>query len=1088
MSRDRFRLNSRVYEIALFAAALFVTGNPRVSGQTLKATLLGTITDSSDAVLPEVTVAITETDTNSRRSTVTSRAGFYVLTDLEPGTYRVEVQHPGFKKVVRAGIELTPNSTARVDLELSPGMVTEVIDVTASAPLLKTDRADIGGVFERQLIQNMPLLYNRNYQGLLGLLPGVVRSFRPHSEFYNSNDSLGTKVNGQGRQANNFQFEGLDNNFDEGNTTILVPPVEAIATVEVSTNNYNAEFGRGGGAVTNVTLRSGTNSLHGSMFHYHRNENLQARNTFAIIKAPTVYNQFGGALGGPVIKDRVFFFADYQGSRDRLGQFSSATIPSLPFRAGDLSTSTTVIYDPGTGGPDGTGRAPFAANRIPQNRISPIAQRILALIPAPTFDRPSANLLMNTSRTKDINSADGKMDYVIGSLDRLAFRYSFQNASLEDPGLYGIYGGPRAGGFAGRGSTRNRSVGINYTHIFSPTLVTEARVGFTRSRNDAVNADAGLMTSTEIGIRGANISPESGGITRIDIVGYTSPVIGTGSTMPWQLANTIIGFVSNTTKTLNNHIIKFGTDNRRTRNVDRSGHGNSYRGQFNFDVGQTALTGDPRTSVSNAFASFLLDRPNTFGRDLSPGTPSRREMLWTAYLQDKWQVMKRLTLDLGVRYEYWPSATPQFAGGFSYYNPFNNTLELAGIGNIPRNMGIVDQKKSFGPRLGLAFRINDKTVFRGGYGISHLPRGRLVPQYNYPIEQANSYTPPNAYTVIGAMATGFPAPTFVPIPSDGIIRNPPDNAYGTVPRDLPHSYVQSWNVALQRLLPGDFTLEVAYVANHGVNILSGININAGLIPNAGVAGQPLNLLFGRRAATNSRIGTHNYYDSLQARFDRRFANGFSLTTSYTWSKAINFSEDIGGVTITFLPLNRGRAQYDFTHLFNQSYIYELPFGSRGRWLRSGIGRWLLGDWQVNGILSAQTGFPLDLRVSAAALNMPGQINRPDLNGKPEILGNVGPGQKFFDVTRFSNPAPARFGTAGRNILSGPGLINVDLSVFRQFRLSERMTLEFRTESFNFTNTPHFSIPNTNFSSSGFGEVTDALQDQRQFQFGLRLVF
>jgi hypothetical protein len=305
---------------------------------------------------------------------------------------------------------------------------------------------------------------------------------------------------------------------------------------------------------------------------------------------------------------------------------------------------------------------------------------------------------------------------------------------------------------------------------------------------------------------------------------------------------------------------------------------------------------------------------------------------------------------------------------------------------------------------------------------------------------------------------------------------------------LPHSYVQSWNVALQRLLPKDFTVEVAYVANHGVNILSGININAGLIPNAGVAGQPLNQLFGRRAATSSRIGTHSYYDSLQARLDRRFSNGFGLTTSYTWSKAINYSEDIGGLTITFVPMNRARAQYDLTHLFNQSYIYELPFGAKRRWLRSGPAGWVLGDWQVNGLLSAQTGFPLDLRVSAAALNMPGQINRPDINGTPEIYGRIGPGQKFFDVTQFSNPAVGRFGTTGRNILTGPGLVNLDFSVFRQFRINERMHFEFRAEAFNFSNTPHFNIPNTNFSSAGFGEVTDAIQDQRQFQLGLRLSF
>jgi hypothetical protein len=1074
----------------LLVAALLTIHSKPLRGQTLKATLLGSVTDSSGAVVVDANVTITEVNTNAVRSAPTNQDGLYVFADLDPGVYNIEAQHPGFKKLVRSTIGLTTNSTVRVNLELSPGVVSEVINVAASGPLLQTDRADVGGVVDQRQVQTMPLATNRNYQGLIMLLPGVGRAYRPNSQFYNPQDSLANRVNGQNRQMNNFQLEGLDNNFDEGNTTVIVPPADAIATVDINTSNYDSEFGRAGGAVVNITLRSGTNQFHGSAFEFYHGQDLQARNVFAAVKAPDVYNQFGASVGGPIRKDKTFFFGDYQGSRDRLGQDNLATIPSLAFRNGDLSASPSAIYDPATGNPsDGTGRSRFPGDQIPASRISPISQKILALIPAPTYNRVNSNFENNTTRAKNLDNGDVKVDQLLGEPNRISARYSILEALVIDPGLYGIYGGPHNSGFAGKGPARYQSAGVTYTHIFSPTLVTDVRFGVTRMRNDAANADTGTTISRDIGIPGANISAESGGIVRVGVAGYDSPMIGTGSTQPWALHTTIFGIVSNTTKTWRNHIIKFGTDERRTRNEDRSPHGFGYHGEFDFDTGQTALNGDPRTSYGNAFASFLLDQPNVFGRDLSPATPTRREMLWQLYFQDKWQVAPKLTLDLGLRWEYWPTAHPRSAGGFSYYDPTNNTLELAGLGNVPLNMGVENQKNSFGPRVGLAYRLNEKTVLRGAYGISYLPRGRLVPQYNFPIQQTVMFSPQNSYTVAGSMATGFPAPVLFQSPADGIIRNPPPLVYSTVPLDLPHSYVQSWNVTLQRTLPGDITAQLAYVGNHGINVLAGVDLNAGLIPGAGAAGQPLNRLFGRVASTTSKIGTHSYYNGLQFRFDRRFSHGFLLTTSYTYSKSINYEDDNANLEINaVVALNRGRSLADITHIWNQSVIYELPFGAGRQWLNAGVGRLLLGGWQVNGIFSAQTGPPLDITISSSSLNAPLNINRPNVNGATQIFGAIGPGRLYFDITRFSQPAPGRFGTTGRDILSGPGLVNLDFSLFRNFLLTEWMHLELRLESFNFTNTPHFNSPNTNFSSGGFGQVTTAIQDQRQFQIGLRLLF
>jgi hypothetical protein len=507
------------------------------------------------------------------------------------------------------------------------------------------------------------------------------------------------------------------------------------------------------------------------------------------------------------------------------------------------------------------------------------------------------------------------------------------------------------------------------------------------------------------------------------------------------------------------------------------------------------LNGGGASGFANAFASFLLDLPNEYGRDL-PGTfPTVRQKTLFSYVQDKWTVTQKLTFNIGLRHEIYFAPTPMFPGGFSNYNPVTNSLELAGIGKIPSNMGRQTNYKNFAPRFGLAYRVSEKTVVRAGYGISidpSFPDDKYA--FNFPVKQNNAFNAVNSFSAAGSMAAGFAAPLVAAIPADGVITNAPINQeYLYIPLNLKETYLQSWNLAVQRALPANFTLEVAYVGNHAVGVLTRQNINAGLIPGAGAAGQPLNQLFGRRAVTNTWMRTDSNYNGLQAKFDRRFSNGLLVTTAYTFGKAINFTDSNGTLFIPAVPsLNRGRAGYDRTHTFVQSYIYELPFGSNKRWLRSGIGRWALGDWQLNGIFSGYSGQPLDIRISGASLNAPGNSNRPDLVGTPRILGGIGPGKKWLDVSAFAPPAPGTYGTAPRDILNGPRFINLDLSVFRKFRVTERVGGEFRFETFNFTNTPHFDRPGgtngTTLGNADFGEVTTAMSDQRQIQFGLKILF
>ncbi|HEY3132187.1 MAG TPA: TonB-dependent receptor [Acidobacteriota bacterium] len=1084
------RFRGRFLLTIAFAVGLFcLFASTGVYAQAVKASLVGGITDSSGAVVPGAEVTITEVDTHFTRTALTNDSGNYVFGNLDPGKYRVEVQLPGFKKAVRDNVDVLVNSTVRVDLQLQPGEVSQSIEVVATTPTLQTDRADVGRKIETRQIEDMPLLMNRNFQGLLNLVPGTTPVFRPHSEFFNSQDSLSTEVNGQGRYANNVQFEGIDNNHRTGLLTALIPPIEALQTVDVTTSNYEAELGRAGGAVVNIALKSGTNNFHGSLFEFNRISATGARNFFASVKPVTVFNLFGGTIGGPIVKDRTFFFFDYQGIRDRRGDDTIVTIPTMDFRGGNFSAASTTIYDPSTGNPDGTGRKPFPGNIIPENRISPIAKRILALIPPPNRAGFSSNFEKATVRKKDIDSFDTKIDHKFNDTNTLAFRYSFQKPTVFDPSLYPVFGGPKAGGFAGTGVQRAQNGAVNYTHIFNPRFITELRFGVMRYRNDAKNEDSGRKTSDELGIPGVNLDDFTSGITGININGYSNPIIGFSASQPWVRAETNVDLVSNWTRVVGNHTVKWGADVRRNLDDLLQTQTFSPRGLFTFNPGPAALNGNTNSGFANAFATFLLDLPNSFGRDLPGIFPTFRQTQLFTYFQDKWALTPKLTVDLGLRHELFMPPKPAMRAGFSNYNPANNSLELAGVGTIPEDLGLKTDWQNWAPRAGVAYRFSEKTVIRAGFGITVDP---TYPDdkwaFNFPVKQNNSFDPVNSFSAAGSMATGFPPPLLTIIPDGGIIPNAPAQVFLALSRDLRQGYVQSWNLTVQQALPWKLTFEAGYVANHAVGVLDRLNINAG-VPGQGAAGQPLNKLFGRRAGTDVWTPLSSNYNSLQVKLDRRFSEGFLLTTAYTYGKAINYSDDNGGLgNHIIIRANRGRAGFDRTQSFVQNFIWELPFGPSHNWLQSGPGRWILGDWQISGVLSAYSGTPLDITISATSLNAPGNGNRPDVNGAPEILGHIGPGRKYFDVTKFAPPAPNTFGNVGRNVLSGPGYVNLNAAIFRKFPVTERVIGEFRAEGFNVPNTPHFNNPSGNFSGTSFGEVRGDQGDARKFQFALKFSF
>ena len=1086
---------------------------PAIAGaQAVKGSLVGNVTDTSGAVLPGVTVTITEVNTNISYSTTTNESGYYTFSNLKDGTYRVTSELSGFKRFVREGVEVPVNATVRVDCRMDVGALEESVTVVGASPLLQTDRADTGRIIESVHLQEVPLGFNRNFQGMLVTVPGATRPFRPHSEFFNAQDSLSTNVNGQSRLANNVQIEGIDDNHRTGLLTTLIPSAEAIETVNVTTSMYDAEFGRAGGAITNVTLRSGTNDVKGSAFAFGNNEKTNAAGYFSHTNPPTDYLETGFTLGGPIQRNKLFFFGDYRHITDHAGRTTRAIIPPTAFRNGDFTSASTKIYDPSTGNGDGTGRTTFANNVIPADRISPIAKAILAHLPAPNIDAAPGqiNFQQDYVRTKLTHSFDTKVNAQLSQADQLSARFSFLRPDITDPSDYPGFGGSKQGGpsgngFSGTGIDTTYSTGLNYTRTFSNTLVMEARGGMNYFHNKAT-IDGVATAASDVGVRGANIDDWSAGMTQIDFgtnLSLSNPMVGFSGSLPWDRSERTVQFASVFTKVKGNHTIKFGEDLRRTRDFLLQTQDNGGpRGQFQFRAPQTSIPSDAAATAgfANAFASFLLDVPSLVQRDLKVTDPGVRFWAFFTFIQDKWQVSPNLTLDLGLRHEYY---TPMIGlvdqGGLSNYDPATNTLQVAGYSSVSESVGVEKYLKNFGPRVGLSYRMNDKTVVRGGYGVSTIPFPDNSYAYNFPVKQNNVFNAPNNFAAAGSMKNGFPDPIVTQIPSTGLIDASPtalrNASYFHVPSSLHEGSLHSWNIAYQRELPSRFTMDIAYVGNRGHSIPTQFNENAATVLGLpGNAGRPLFAPFNKSADVTTWIPTKSLYHSLQTKLDRRFNNGFLLTSSYTLGRgwSYNTGDSNSGIpTPADIERSWARTDQDRLHTWVESFLYQLPVGPDRRWLKEGPLSQILGGWQVGGFFTAQSGLPINFTMSAATLNAPGNTQRPNVSGTPAVLGNVGPGQLWFDTSAFSSPAANTFGNAPRNgVLDGPKFVNLDATLAKLFSFPHGVKGEFRADVFNVTNTPHFDRPNGTFLGATFGQITATAAglDQRSMRFGFRLTF
>ena len=669
--------------------------------------------------------------------------------------------------------------------------------------------------------------------------------------------------------------------------------------------------------------------------------------------------------------------------------------------------------------------------------------------------------------------------------------------------LYSVTQGGVLGPVIGDGTVAKDytvTASVNLTHGFSPTLLTELRLGYNRYRTNVQGIDTKTVTNQKLGI--ADPTPDSissNGMARIQINGL--PGIGTPVFYPLINTDNLFDVVDTWSKLSGKHVFKWGAEIHRNR-MDRfqpQGLNLGPRGLFQFNPGTTQLNGGPGLgpygSVDNAIASFLLGATDETSRTFMPITPTNRQTQFGAFMQDTYQVTRNLTLDLGIRYEYYSPVKPRYKGGASNYVPSTNTLDVAGYGDIDLATGVSAQSLNFAPRVGFAYRAGEKQVIRGGYGISYwtgrfgFTGGTLSTQFPviYNIQQGNT----GDFIVDGTFASLPPVQT-IPIPSNGQINPAPNQAFFVIPSRNRTPYVQNYNLTYQRELVHGIAFDIGYVGSLGRQLPFNRSLNAA-VPGAGSAGLPFFVQFGRTAAVSLRAnGISSNYNSLQTNLSKRFSNGFSFTVAYAYAKSLDVGSNQPGFTDN-LDLRRqyGPSDFDQTHLLTISHLYELPFGKGKKFLNNGgVGSFILGGWQINGIFRSATGTPFTPTADATACNCPGNGNFADAVAPVQMVGGIGPGQTWFSTSSFAVPGTNRFGNAGRNSIRGPRLTNYDFSVFRTFSMSDRFKLEYRAEFYNLSNTPHFANPNGNVSSASFGTITGTLNGygNRQVQMALRLKF
>jgi Carboxypeptidase regulatory-like domain/TonB dependent receptor len=1110
---------------ALFAFGVLALGCvPQAHAQVLYGSVSGTVTDQTGAAVSKAHIVLTNRATAVQREADADENGHFHIPDLPPGEYDLKVNATGFKPLTQTGVIVTANTVFNADARLQLGAVSEQVTVEAATLTLQTEKTDLHTELSEKAILDMPLNQYRNFQTLINLVPGATPGVFQNAIADTPERGLSTNINGTNRNNNNTRVDGAADVFVWlPHHAVYIPPAETIQEVNISTNNFDPEQGMTGGAAVTVITKSGTNQFHGVLFEYHQDQALRAKQFFepAGRKGKSILNDLGGVFGGPIKKDKLFFFGSYDGTFERDNRQANGgpqTLPTAALRNGDFTGTGTVIYDPTTGdtadclpgAPNpqncGKNRTPFPNQAaIP---ISPIAAKIIALIPATNFgNAETSNYFSSATQRLNRHNIDGKVDWNRTSSHTIFAKYSAMHSVFHGvPSLGGAIGDCNCDGGLGEFHSFVQLATVGHTWTLSPTLVVDGNVGFTRMSEYGQTPDFGTNIGLDVlGIPGTNnpADKRDSGMPFFFVNGYAD----LGNPEGWNPAfRNDWSFTSshNVRWSHGKHQIAAGTDIiHHHLNHWQPELGSGPRGEFDFDGGVTALNGGPDPNQFNSWAQFLLGLQDGMGRSEQFIRATAKEWQFGFFVGDRYRITNKLTANLGLRYEYYPLMSRDGAFQFDRLDFTNLNVLLGGIGGNPSHLGVTTSKKLFAPRIGLAYQLNDKTVVRSGFGITvdPLPLARPLRGF-YPLTVGSNFSGATAFSSAGSLSTGIPA-ICCPDISSGTIPLPPNALERSVgPGELKRGYIESWNLIVERRLPGNFLTSIGYVGTQTVHQFADVNVNAAL-PGQTQAGQPYNTAqFGNRTVeTDFWQGflSANYH-ALQASINRQFTHGLMVKGAYTYSRAIDMTDDDGWAGLAWndpnvFRRNRAPAGFNTPHIFQLAYVYELPFGKGKQWANSGnVASKVLSGWQTSGIFSAIHGQPFSLTASGASLNAVAQRQTPDQVGPAKKLGGIGGSNSgtspFYDTAAFVavTSGANTYGNVGRNTLYGPGSVNLDFSLFRTFKFTERFDLQFRADAANFFNSPHFNNPTGSLSSSDFLRITSAKDDERQFRFGLRFSF
>jgi hypothetical protein len=1069
---QRFTILGLVSVLLLWPAA--------ASAQVTYGRILGTVTDASGALVPNIAVTIRSLDTGAQRSVRTTDVGYYIFPDLPIGDYEVSVEAAGFKHYAQSPLKLLVDMALRVDIQLNVGNVKEEVTVRGQASVIATDQSSVGEVIQNTGVVELPL-NGRNFVELTNLVAGATQGSPDYPNRFRSYGTVMTSNGGRGEQ-NNYMIDGVDNSAFIIGAPLVFPSIDAIQEMKVEGSNYTADMGQASGAVVNVAIKSGSNAFHGTVYDFLRNDILDARNFFASSKLPLRQNQFGASLGGPVVKNKVFFFFNYEGFRQTESSPYFYFVPTAAMKSGDFSGTYAgqqlpTLYDPFNLDASGN-RLPFPNNQIPSTSISPAAAMLLSYIPNPDSTSAGGNYEANYSTPANRAQVNARVDYNVSSKDAITARYSWWDASLDQHYL----------NFEGDfWHWRPRNAVVGWTHTYSPNVLQEVR--FTASKYSEIVATPYPQSDYA---RQLGLLEFSNATT-----GYYFPYMylygmnpGFGADEPSARIEDHFQLQYHLSVVHGRNTLKFGVDTMRYQSKD----GWLYNeGLYTFSGQNTAPIGQ---DYSNGFGDFLLGLPN-YQRIQDPVDWDYERLRNTrvqSYVQDDIRVASNLTMNLGLRWdwfgpykdknnriEYFDFATGQVVYPanlkLSYDLPFPHRFD-------PNYTAIQNaQNKQFGPRVGFAWRPfgNDRTAVQGAYGVFW----GVISGYDS-TKMALAAAGLSIQTAEISSSTA-PTLTFGVFANDNPTNftNPTDQ---TMDPNTNNPYVQQWNLGINRQLTTDMSFKVAYVGSKTKQLDGDMGVNVAYPPEPGNYLTRLAYpLFGNIDKYASVFSSN--YNALEVSVERRFAKGLLFTSNYTWSKCLDTHSgsyaEIMGVENPFdLEAEYGRCEMDSRQRSTTSLVYQLPIHSKRAFLRP-----FVEGWETSTVIVLQSGFPFTVTANDLS-NIGASSMRADyIGGNKALPSSQRSPAEWFNTSAFAQPAPLTFGNAGRDILDAPRFRNADLSLMKRFSITERMQAQFRAEFFNVFNHPYFDIPSgNNVSAPGFGSITDTVGDNREIQLGLKLIF